>query len=97
MEKLKAIIIEDNAFMAAMLKDMLHEMRSNVELVRISSTGEDGIKQIRLLHPDIIFLDIELPDMTGFEMLSHLTDLDFKVIFTTAHSHYAIKVFRFNA
>nr|WP_290936859.1 response regulator [Haliscomenobacter sp.] len=47
--------------------------------------------------PNVVFLDVELPDMTGFELLQQLDTINFQTIFTTSHSHYAIKAFRFNA
>ena len=47
--------------------------------------------------PNVVFLDIELPDMTGFELLQQVGEISFKTVFTTSHSHYAIKAFRFNA
>ena len=93
----KAIIVEDNAFMAAVLQDMLQEEAPYIEISGTATTGEEALELIQTHKPDIVFLDIELPDMTGFEMLGQLPETNFKTIFTTAHSHYAIKAFRFNA
>ena len=61
------------------------------------NSPEDAIEKIKTLNPDVVFLDIELPDMTGFELLKKLDNINFQLVFTTSHSHYAIKAFRFNA
>lgn len=97
MKPLKAIITEDNVFMASVLHDMLHQYKSEISVLDVVHNGIDSIKKIKSLKPDVVFLDIELPDMTGFELLQQLDDISFKTIFTTSHSHYAIKAFRFNA
>lgn len=97
MKPLKALIVEDNTFMATVLKDMLEERSEAISVLGIASTGADAISMITETRPQVVFLDIELPDMTGFEMLRQLEQINFQTIFTTAHSEYAIKAFRFNA
>lgn len=97
MKPLKALIVEDNAFMAAVLEDSLQQFSEAISIIGIATTGKEALQLIHKTHPDVVFLDIELPDMTGFELLRQLQDVTFKTIFTTAHSHYAIKAFRFNA
>ncbi|MCF1421859.1 LytR/AlgR family response regulator transcription factor [Mangrovimonas futianensis] len=97
MNPTKALIVEDNAFMATVLQDMLQQYTYNITLLGTAHSGKEALKLINLLRPNLVFLDIELPDMTGFEMLEQIEDITFKTIFTTAHSQYAIKAFRFNA
>ena len=97
MKPLKALIVEDNAFMATVLHDLLKEHASAISVVAIANTGEEALQFIASQKPNVVFLDIELPDMTGFEVLQQLDDIHFQTIFTTSHSHYAIKAFRFNA
>lgn len=97
MKILKAIIIEDNRFMATVLKDMLTPFQKKISVEGIAYSGGEGLKMIASTKPDIVFLDVELTDMTGFELLNTCPELNFKTIFTTAHSHYAIKAIRFNA
>ncbi|MBK8636249.1 MAG: response regulator [Saprospiraceae bacterium] len=70
---------------------------ADVSVLGIAKTGKEALALITSLKPNIVFLDIELPDMTGFELLQQLDDIHFQTIFTTAHSDYAIKAFRFNA
>ncbi|WP_053991649.1 LytTR family DNA-binding domain-containing protein [Mangrovimonas sp. TPBH4] len=97
MDSIKALIVEDNSFMATVLTDLLEQRHRNVVIAGVANNGCNALKFITKQEPDIVFLDIELPDMTGFEMLSQLQSIPFKIIFTTAHSQYAIKAFRFNA
>lgn len=97
MKSLKALIVEDNAFMATVLYDMLQQYAGKIAVSDIAKTGNDALSLIATLKPNVVFLDIELPDMTGFEMLQQIEKINFQTVFTTAHSHYAIKAFRFNA
>ena len=96
-QPLKALIVEDNAFMATVLYDLLKEHATDIAVLDIANTGKKAIQLIASEKPNVVFLDIELPDMTGFELLQHLENINFQTVFTTAHSHYAIKAFRFNA
>ncbi len=97
MKPLKALIVEDNAFMATVLHDMLQQYAGKIAVTAIAKTGNDALTMITSIKPNVVFLDIELPDMTGFELLQQIADINFKTVFTTSHSHYAIKAFRFNA
>ena len=97
MKPIKALIVEDNAFMATVLNDLLTQHATDIAVLNIANTGKKALRLIASEKPDVVFLDIELPDMTGFELLQQLGDINFQTIFTTSHSHYAIKAFRFNA
>ncbi|MBK8786365.1 MAG: response regulator transcription factor [Chitinophagaceae bacterium] len=97
MKPIKALIVEDNAFMATVLNDLLTQHATDIAVLNIANTGKKALQLIASEKPDVVFLDIELPDMTGFELLQQLGDINFQTIFTTSHSHYAIKAFRFNA
>ena len=94
---LKALIVEDNVFMATVLQDLLTQYSSKIAIIDIAKTGNEALSLIAKIDPDVVFLDIELPDMTGFELLQQLENINFQTIFTTSYSHYAIKAFRFNA
>lgn len=96
-QPLKALIVEDNAFMATVLHDLLRQRAADIVVVDVANTGNEALRFIASHKPNVVFLDIELPDMTGFEMLQQIDDIHFQTIFTTSHSHYAIKAFRFNA
>ncbi len=72
-------------------------MPPEVEILAIAGSGTEGLQEIRTHQPDLIFLDVEMADMTGFEMLAALVDIHFQIIFITSYSHYAIKAIRLNA
>jgi two-component system LytT family response regulator len=97
MERIKAIVVEDNNLMAELLCDLLEVNHPQITLLGRASTGSDAIKLIADQNPELVFLDVELPDCTAFELLDQLPAIAFKTIFITAHSDYAIKAFRFNA
>lgn len=95
--KIKSLIIDDDPFIRDLLQDKLAQYVPEVELYDTASSGEDGLEKIKSHRPDLIFLDVEMADMTGFEMLSKLEVVNFQIIFITSYSHYAIKAIRFNA
>ncbi|MEM6377499.1 MAG: LytTR family DNA-binding domain-containing protein [Bacteroidota bacterium] len=96
-ERIRSLIIEDDVFMIDLLRDKLKQYHPEVEVLAATREGAEGLKLIKEHHPDLIFLDVELGDMTGFEMLAQVQHLDFETIFVTSYSHYAIKAIRFNA
>jgi two-component system LytT family response regulator len=95
MEKLKALIIEDEAPARDIIKNYLLK-HNNIELVGECSDGFAGLKSIKELNPDIVFLDIQMPKLTGFEMLEVLEEKP-EIIFTTAYDQFAIQAFEMNA
>ena len=97
MRKIRSILVDDNKFIVTVLSDLLLENHAEIEILGVAHNGQEGISLINDLKPELIFLDIEMPDMNGFDMLNQLEFKDFQTIFTTAYSHYAIKAFRFNA
>ena len=97
MRPIKALIVEDNTFMATVLHDQLKQHAIDIAVLDIADTGNKALQLIASEKPNVVFLDIELPDMTGFELLQQLGNISFQTIFTTSHSHYAIRAFRFNA
>ncbi|MDZ4794141.1 MAG: response regulator [Bacteroidota bacterium] len=92
---MKAIIIDDERLARAELKKLLQEF-PEVEIVDEAANAEEGIQKIESLHPDLIFLDIQMPGKTGFDMLSQLERTP-QVIFTTAYDEFALKAFEVNA
>jgi two-component system, LytTR family, response regulator len=93
-----AIIIEDEEPAVKMLQWLLSTYCPEVEVVATASNAKQGIEQIKLLKPQILFLDIEMPMMNGFEMLSQFEgSTPFKVIFTTAYDRYALQAIKFSA
>jgi two-component system LytT family response regulator len=91
---LKTIIVEDEPLSRMFLNNLLKEFCQQVEIVAMVATVKEAVEAIAHLQPDLIFLDIELQDGTGFEVLQRTLPGHFKVIFTTALDHYAISTIR---
>jgi two-component system, LytTR family, response regulator len=95
---LKTIIIDDEPAAREKLDLLIKKYCSDkIEIAAVCSSAEEGIAAIEKHHPDLIFLDVEMPSMTGFDMLRKLNKISFDIIFTTAHDHYAIKAIKFSA
>lgn len=92
---MRAIIIDDERLARAELKKLLQEF-PEVEIVDEAANAEEGITKIETQKPDLIFLDIQMPGKTGFDMLAHLEKTP-QVIFTTAYDEFALKAFEVNA
>lgn len=94
---IRSIIVDDDPFIRDLLQDKLKQYVPEVEIIDVATSGAEGLEKIQRWKPDLIFLDVEMTDMTGFEMLGQLEDVFFETIFITSYSHYAIKAIRFNA
>lgn len=94
---LKTIIIDDEPDSIKLLELQLAEHCPEIEIVRTCTSSVKALQEIEKLEPDLIFLDIEMPVMNGFELLEKALHLPFSVIFITAYNQYALKAFRFNA
>ena len=92
---IKAIIIDDERLARNELKKLLQD-HSDIEVIEEAANVDDGIEKIETLNPDLIFLDIQMPGKTGFDLLAEVEKAP-KVIFTTAYDEYAIKAFEVNA
>lgn len=95
---LNALLIEDQADAAEKITFLLSRYcPDRINLLAHAVSGHEGIDLIEKHKPDLIFLDIELGDMTAFEMLERIDPVQSQVIFTTAHDHYAIQAIRYSA
>ena len=94
---MKAIIVDDEQNARKTLELMINEYCENVEIVGSASSALEGIKLVNTLQPDLVFLDIEMPHGSGFDLLDGIDNKSVDVIFTTAYNHYAIKAIKFNA
>jgi two-component system LytT family response regulator len=92
---MRAIIIDDERLARAELRKLLQDF-PEVEIIDEAANAEEGIEKIEAQNPDLIFLDIQMPGKTGFDMLSSLEKSP-HVIFTTAYDEYALKAFEVNA
>ncbi|MGE5679590.1 MAG: LytR/AlgR family response regulator transcription factor [Bacillota bacterium] len=95
MEKIKAVIIDDETLGREIVKKYLCSF-DNIEILAECSNGFEGLKAINEFKPDMVFLDIQMPKITGFEMLELIEEMPI-VIFTTAYDQYALKAFEVNA
>lgn len=94
-DKLRTIIVEDEELARKLLKTFLSKIES-IELIAECENGFEGVKMINELKPDLVFLDIQMPKITGFELLELLEHKP-HIIFATAYDQYALKAFEYNA
>ena len=92
-----AIIIDDEQHCIDALATDLLKNCSNVEVIAKCNSAKEGMLSIKKLKPQLIFLDVEMPWMNGFEMLEMIDHIDFCIIFTTAYDKFAAKAFRISA
>ena len=92
---MRAIIIDDERLARSELRKLLQDF-PEVEVVDEASNAEEGVQKIETHNPDLIFLDIQMPGKTGFEMLQELDHAP-SVVFTTAYDDYALRAFEVNA
>lgn len=92
---MKALIIDDERLARKELIKLLDEYKE-IEIIGEAVNADDGIEKINQLNPELIFLDVQMPGKTGFEMLEELETVP-KVIFTTAHDEFALRAFDVNA
>ena len=92
---MKALIVDDERIARQELRRLLAE-HPEIEIVGEARNGEEALDAIAQLAPELVFLDIQMPGMTGFELLDRMEDIP-QVIFTTAYDEYAVKAFEVNA
>lgn len=94
---IKAILIDDERSSLESLSFELEAYCPDVEVIATCRNPHEGIKEIKERKPDLVFLDIEMPEMNGFELLQELPAIPFDVIFVTAYDQFAVRAFEFNA
>lgn len=94
---MKALIIDNEKSIRDGLREMLTTFCENVKEIHEETGVEKGIEAIYHHKPDIVFLDVEMNDGTGFDLLRKLPQVNFGVVFITAHDKYAVEAFRFSA
>src|SRR3954464_4091299 len=94
---IKAILIDDIEQARITLKKDLHVYAPDVEVIAEAGGVVEGAKLLRTLQPDVLFLDIQMQDGSGFDLLDILKEIPFKIIFITASDAHAIKAFRYAA
>ena len=95
--KLKTVIIDDEQDSISLLQMQLAAHCPEVQVVGAFTSSVKAFDELELLGPELIFLDIEMPVMTGLELLEKIGHLNYSVVFVTAYNEYALKAFRSNA
>jgi two-component system LytT family response regulator len=95
--KLITVIIDDEYDAVGFISSVINEYCPDLELAGKAHNVKDGINVINDVKPDLVFLDVEMPNGTGFDLLAHYPEKKFDVIFITAFNHYAIKAIKFSA
>lgn len=97
MQKIRAIIVEDEPQAREMLTTLLEDYCQEVHIIGSASNVQEAVVAIKKLVPDLVFLDIEMPNEKGLELFKYFDEIDFEVIFTTAYDQYAINALRLSA
>ena len=97
MTTIKCVLVDDEVHAIGLLRSLLEENCPQVEIVGEAQTVEAGIREIKKKQPDLVFLDIKLHQLTGFDLLDQVDTSVFEVIFTTAYDHYTLDAFDRNA
>ena len=96
MSKIRTLVIDDEKHFISTMNTLLEGV-SDVKVIGTARSVEEGLIQIDVLEPDLVFLDVEMEDGTGFDLLKQIDRRDFRVVFVTAYDHYAVEAFRFSA
>lgn len=94
---IKALIIDDEPSAVKTLSLLLSHYVPEITELKSTNDPHDGLRLLKTYKPDLLFLDIQMPLMTGFGLLKQLPEINFNIIFTTAHDQYAIEAIRFSA
>ena len=94
---IKSIIIDDEAHCLDTLSILLSDYCPEVQVLERCQSAKEGLMAVGQHQPDLIFLDIEMPVINGFDFLEHFKEISFAIIFTTSYDQYAIKAIRFSA
>jgi two-component system LytT family response regulator len=94
---IKAIIVDDEKDGAEVLQFLIQQNCSNIQILSLEHSVESAISAIQKHKPDLVFMDIEMPTGTGFDVIQNTNEIGYETIFITAYEHYAIKAFKTNA
>lgn len=95
--KMRAVVIDDEKNCIDVIAALTRKYTDDLEIIGTFQNGQDALEEIDALRPDLVFLDIEMPIVNGFEFLERTNYKEFKIIFTTAYNEYAIKAIRHHA
>ena len=94
---MRAIIVEDEGRSADVLKGLVEKYCPEVEILALAKSVSEAVEAVELHSPNLVFLDVELPDGSGFKVIEKFPNKQFEVVFVTAYEHYAIKAIKASA
>jgi two-component system LytT family response regulator len=94
---IKAVVIDDEINNQELISNLLKSYAENIQVVGLADSVESAYKTIQEHQPDLIFLDVQMPDGTGFDLLKKFEKINFKIIFVTAHQEFALEAFKYSA
>jgi len=97
LDSIKCIVIDDETHCLKLLEVLLGRLPYPIEIVKLCHGPAEGLKALMEFKIDLLFLDIKMPGMSGFDLLEHINNRDFSIIFTTAHVDYAVHALRIRA
>lgn len=96
-KKIRSIIVDDEQSARDVLENLLVRFCPNVEVLDKCNNVEQAVERIKELKPDVVFLDIEMPNYAGYEIVKFFENIDFHIVFVTAYDQYAIRAFELSA
>lgn len=94
---IKAILIDDEQSARNVLTNLLENSSANISILTTCKNLEEGVEQIKKLNPNVVFLDVQMPNYAGYEIANFFDEINFEIVFVTAYDQYAIKAFELNA
>jgi len=94
---IRAVIVDDESKARNALKNLLTQHCPEISVVGEGDCVRAGVEKINDLSPDVVFLDVQMPDGTGFDLLEQFSEINFKIIFASAFDKFAIQAFKFSA
>lgn len=97
MDPIKAIIVDDELASREVLLALIGQYKELINVIATCADLPDAVEQIKKYKPDVVFLDVQMPDYAGYEIANFFDEINFEIIFVTAYDKYAIKAFELNA
>jgi two-component system LytT family response regulator len=94
---MRVIIVDDEITSSQVLEKLIQNHLPDLDIIAVCNSAYEAVDKINILNPDLVFMDIELPGMNGFDILEKISIKNFDLIFTTAHSQFGIKAIQFSA
>src|ERR1035441_6060957 len=96
--KIRALLVDDQSTGLAVLRDMLHHSEPDIEIIGMAASGREAVESINQLAPDLVFLDVQMPELDGFEVVAQIKLPQMPVIiFVTGRDDLALKAFEAHA